>query len=239
MRRAALFFAANQTSCSPRSGARTQARPPAIVIAQPNSGDFSARASDRSCCGETSASSSATTSCTSQQVDQLGLLADLRRDAQGAQGLCIGSSPAALAGDSTMISLRRASPAATCPAIQARGLGLPGCAQCLRPSRAAWSGCRARQRAPAHPGVLPHGARLSRDDRRHLPTTAPRSRSVVWSRNPCNSPSPAGAHHRVDGRHHRLRVAPRVVAAQQVATQPFATKACAAMNTCGSARRKR
>ena len=150
---------------------------------KPNRGDFSARASDRSCCGDTSTSSSATTSSTSQQAISSVFSPICAGMPKARNSSCKGSSPARLR-DNTMISCG-GRPAATCPAIQraawrassVRTVSSTVSRGVVRLSRQTASSTLASR------GVFP-GALAVLDIGGNLPTKPTSVELVVCSRNP-------------------------------------------------------
>ena len=174
-----------------------------LVVAAPNSGELSARASDRSCPGETSASSSATTSCTSGASPRSVFSGCCAAMCRRRSSSCISASRSRRRA-STMISRRRsaggdargdpARPPAGIPVCSRRSSGSTrGTRQAVAPGRrravaaAAGSVAPSRRRA-AIGGSGQHGAgsRATRWCARGSRRTRP--------------PSCACAHHRVDQR---------------------------------------
>ena len=242
---AALFFVAARTSaarrrcplsarvcrCSGRSA-------PASSSLRPNSGDFSARASDRSCAGDTSTSSSATMSSTSGASTRSVFSGCCAGNVQRAQFVLHQPQPVAFARQHHDV------------------LRLQAARQLLRDPGAAWrhssvrrvssgslarraSGCRAtparRHLAPlTHPGPARGicGSRAPRPPR--LDSVVCAAKTLVFASVLRGRPSP-GSPRRAPAV--RCAACGRSSAGRRPG--PRAQTACAARNTCGSARRKR
>ena len=154
-----------------------------------NKGDFKARASDRSCCGDTSTSSNATTSCTSQHSIKSHLSPTWAAICKCRSSSCNGNKPARLRDNTMTLAAPRSLPWAcqsfSCCAIQA--------AAC----RASWArrlssgnsrGVRKLSRQPVFSAGIPSSAGLGGGVGRgvcgSLHTKPTCAESVVCGRNP-------------------------------------------------------